>query len=144
MQYTSIVVGTDGSEAANETVRQGAALARVCGATLHIVAAYRRLSRRERERVLRDGPAGLNTDYATDTQAAAKAILEDAANTIGRGARVALHTVTATPAAALCEVAEREAAELIVVGNRGVRNPFRGVVAPIYRRVQRAARCTPL
>lgn len=61
MQYTSIVVGTDGSEAANETVRQGAALARVCGATLHIVAAYRRLSRRERERVLRDGPAGLNT-----------------------------------------------------------------------------------
>src|SRR5437764_3657246 len=62
MEYGAIVVGTDGTEAANETVRHGAALARSSGAMLHIVSAYRDL----------DGAGG--------PQAAAKAILEDAAN----------------------------------------------------------------
>jgi nucleotide-binding universal stress UspA family protein len=140
MQYQAIVVGTDGSQAANETVRRGAELARLHDATLHIVAAYRQLTQRERERILRNGPAGLNTDGATDAQAAAKAILEDAAHAIG-GVRVALHTVKADPAGALCEVAERERAGLILVGNRGAGNPLRRVIKPIYDRVQRAAGC---
>jgi nucleotide-binding universal stress UspA family protein len=141
MQYQAIVVGTDGSEAANETVRRGAELARLHNATLHIVAAYRQLTQRERERILRSGPAGLNTDFATNAQAAAKAIVEDAAQAIGRGLRVAVHTVKADPARALCQIAERERAGLILVGNRGAGNPFRRVIKPIYDRVQRAAGC---
>jgi nucleotide-binding universal stress UspA family protein len=139
--YQAIVVGTDGSEAANETVRQGAELARLYDATLHIVAAYRQLTQRERERILRGGPAGLNTDFAADAQVAARAIVEDAAHLVGRGLRVALHTIKGDPAGALCQVAEREAASLILVGNRGAGNPLRGLFKPIYNRVQRGAGC---
>jgi nucleotide-binding universal stress UspA family protein len=39
--YPSIVVGTDGSPTAAETVTRAAGLAAALGATLHLVSAYR-------------------------------------------------------------------------------------------------------
>lgn len=39
--FTSIVVGTDGSERAARAVEQASALAKICGATLHVVGAYK-------------------------------------------------------------------------------------------------------
>ena len=52
MRHQAIVVGTDGSPAANETVRRGAELARLHGATLHIVAADRAIVEDAAERAL--------------------------------------------------------------------------------------------
>jgi nucleotide-binding universal stress UspA family protein len=142
MEHTSIVVGTDGSEAANETVRRGAELARSCGATLHIVAAYRDLRPAERQRALREFPVGLDVDGAGDPRTAATAILEDVADAVGaRTLCVSLHAVKSNPADALCDVARRERAGLILVGNRGAGNPLRRVVRPIYDKVARHAPC---
>jgi nucleotide-binding universal stress UspA family protein len=142
MRYESIVVGTDGSASALETVRRGAGLARTHRATLHIVAAYRELSRRERERTLREVPERTRLDGVADPRWAARAVLEDAAHTIRhRALRVVLHAVKGDPASALCEVAERVRADVIVVGNRGAGNPFRRVIKPIYDQVQRLAPC---
>ncbi len=39
--FSSVVVGTDGSETAAEAVRRAVELAKMCGATLHIVTAYK-------------------------------------------------------------------------------------------------------
>ncbi len=142
MDYTSIVVGTDGSASATATVRHGAELARTTGATLHIVSAYKRLSRKEREYERRQLPPGLQADGLGDPYVAAKAIAEDAAHTVVHaGQPVTLHTVAAHPAAALCEVAKRVGASLIVVGNRGVKDWSRFVNSPVCQEVQGAAPC---
>jgi nucleotide-binding universal stress UspA family protein len=142
MQYSAIVVGTDGSKAATETVRQGAELARSSGAALHIVAAYRELKGRELDRARREFPVGLDVDRPGDTELAARAILEDAELDVGGdGLAIRLHAVKGDPASAIIEVAERERAELIVVGNRGVGNPLRRLRRPIYDRVERRAPC---
>ena len=42
--YTTIVVGTDGSDSAAIAVRQAAELAKVGGGTLHIVHAYQTMN----------------------------------------------------------------------------------------------------
>ena len=142
MDYRAIVVGTDGSPAANETVRHGAALARSSGATLHIVTAYRRLDRRERSRAARDVPMNLDVDGAGDPYVAATAIVEDAAHDVRhRGVPIKLHVIPADPATAICDVAARVDAGVILIGNRGARNPFRHVNRPIFTRVQHEAPC---
>jgi nucleotide-binding universal stress UspA family protein len=82
MRHGSIVVGTDGTVSATETVRHGAALARKDGATLHIVSGYRRLSAKQRAYETRFLPHDLRVDGLRDLHLAAKAIAEDAAHAI--------------------------------------------------------------
>jgi nucleotide-binding universal stress UspA family protein len=142
MEQQSIVVGTDGSRAADGTVRRGAALARAANATLHIVTAYRELTPTQRRYARKGLPEGLDLDGAGDPAAAAKAIAEDAAHSVRhRGIKIRLHVIAADPARALCQVAERVQATAIIVGNRGARNPLRAIYRPIFARVQRSARC---
>jgi nucleotide-binding universal stress UspA family protein len=142
MSYRSIVVGTDGTDAANETVRQGAALARSVGASLHIVSAYEEEPRWRREQAAGQIPVGLDVDSAGDPQQAARAVAEDAAHEVRRwGVEITLHVRAGDPAKALCDVATRVGAGVILVGNRGVRSPLRKVRAPIFRRIERNAPC---
>jgi EmrB/QacA subfamily drug resistance transporter len=114
-----IVVGTDGSASATETVRQAAELACSADATLHIVGAHG------------GDPGGF------------RAILEDAAREV-RATRVQvwLHSVAADPATALCSIARRVHADLIVVGNRGIAHPLRRVRRPVCDQVERCAPCS--
>jgi nucleotide-binding universal stress UspA family protein len=142
MGYTSIVVGTDGSASAAATVHHGAELAEQSGATLHIVSAYEKLSLKQRQYESRSLPPNLRIDGLGDPHVAAKAIAEDAAHVVARpGLPVTLHTVAAEPAAALCEVAKRVDASLIVVGNRGVKDWSRFVNDPVCKAVQSSAPC---
>lgn len=142
MESRSIVVGTDGSRAANETVKHGAAVARMMNATLHIVSAYREPSAARKRYEMKHLPDNLDIECPCDAQAAAKAIAEDAAYSVRhRGIRIKLHVVHGDPAAALCEVAERVRAARILVGNKGARHPLRPVYRPIFARVQRRAAC---
>src|SRR5688500_19045588 len=96
----SIVAGTDGSPSATETLHRAAALARSQGALLHVVSAHAKDDDASRER--------------------AQAVLDATEQDFDEpGVDVRYHPVPGDPARAMCTLAQREQARLIVVGNRG-------------------------
>jgi nucleotide-binding universal stress UspA family protein len=95
----TIIVGTDGSEAATAAVRAAADLAPALGASVQVVAAHWPL---------------LGDRDAMD------AVLADAAELLrDRGIEVRTHARRGDPAASVIDVAEEERARLILVGPRG-------------------------
>ena len=122
--FSTIVVGTDGSATATAAVRRAAQLARQCGATLHIVCAYR-----VRALALTGGGEGLSAVPVTsegELEAGAREVLDDAARLVG-GDDLVVNTYAAPGGAAeaIIDVAETQRADLIVVGNKGMTGPRR-------------------
>jgi nucleotide-binding universal stress UspA family protein len=117
--YRSIVVGTDGSEGAAYAVAAAAELAKFTGATLHVATVGGAAS----AAMLGDplaGAAAMSVS-AEDTREELAAIVEKAAEPArNQGVTVATHALVGSAAQALCDLAERVAADLIVVGNRGM------------------------
>ena len=117
--YSKIVVGTDGSDAANTALRHAGELARATGTeVIHIVMASRRVERAEVLDALDHLPESWDADpdlYAGDKYVLAKA--EELMKPYG--VAVETHLVSDAPADALITIAERERAELIVVGSQG-------------------------
>ena len=124
--FRAIVVGTDGSATAREAVRRARVLADAFSADLHVVNAYKTPAMvmaataepgllpsavLECEEIARDGARHLLDDVAEDL--------------IGVGASLTTHAVAAHPATAILTVAEAVGADLIVVGNRGMRGRSR-------------------
>ncbi len=112
--FSSVVVGTDGSDTAADAVRHAIELSKLCGAKLHIVTAYKpkpvRVAGIPEEFRERLGPGG-----------EADAVLEDQCARARRaGVDVEGHTGTGDPADAIVRVAEEEKADVIVVGNKGM------------------------
>jgi len=142
MQYTCIVAGTDGSRSAIESVRVAAALAAEYDAALHIVGAYRDLTWLEAHQARSAVPAGLDLNGVADPRAEIGDILDDTAYAIrDYQPRVWLHAIKTDPCAAISDIAARKGAELVVVGNRGVADPFRRFRPPICEQVRRRAHC---
>src|SRR5215212_7856480 len=124
MSTVAIVTGTDGSESAAEAVRQAAELAGSSGVPLHLVSAY---------------PPG------ADPAAGVQVILDAAREPLtGLAVEIHLHAEPGGPAEALCAVAARVGAELIVVGNKGVDTSFGRGQAAIAEQVRRLAPCPVL
>ena len=118
--YARIVVGTDGSDGARIAIETAASLARMSGASLHLVQGC-------------DMPVMMSpTDGAmiavgpAQVMQACEENLEPVATTLrASGLDVEVHVVDASGHAALCDVAEQIDADLIVVGNRGMRGTRR-------------------
>ena len=117
--YRSIVVGTDGSEGAAHAVATAAELAGYCGATLHVAT----VGGAATSAMLGDplaGAAAMSVG-AEETRDELAAIVEKAAEpALAQGVTVATHALVGSAAQALCDLAERVAADLLVVGNRGM------------------------
>jgi len=64
--FSTVLVGTDGSESSFRAVDRAAALAGDSGATLHVVSAYRPLPPRERERAAAELGPGVQGDRLGD------------------------------------------------------------------------------
>ena len=96
----AIVVGTDGSPQASAVVRRAGELARLTGATVHVVAAHRPMldDRTELDALLRETANGLRAG----------------------GVRVDVHLRRGDAADALMDVAADQEARLIVVGPRSI------------------------
>jgi nucleotide-binding universal stress UspA family protein len=112
--FSSVVVGTDGSDSAAEAVRGAIDLAKLYGAKLHIVTAYKpkpvRTEGVPEEFTERLGPG-----------AAADSLLDDQCSRARTaGIEVEGHAGTGDPADVIVRVAEREKADVIVVGNKGM------------------------
>ena len=138
--YSSIVVGTDGSETAQRAVEEAIRLAGMLGSTLHIVSAYEPV----RGTRIAGAPKAAAEVWAMAPDADVQRVVEEAmAEARIHGVKACSHTLTGDPADAVLEIARKEDAELIVVGNRGMHGVKR-VLGSVPNKVSHQARCSVL
>ena len=119
----TIVVGADGSETAGKALAVALSLAGVLGAALHVVSAYGVLQ----------APSDAEAVLAAATRAAA-----------AEGLEAVTHARRDDPAEALIAVAEEQHADLLVVGNRGMRGAARFLLGSVPDKVSHHAPCSVL
>ena len=142
--FSSIVVGTDGSETASEAVRRAIALAADLGASLGIVCAYEPVPssrlRVERREVPQDMEWMINPREDVE-----RTLLHAAEGARAGGVeRVETFARQGDPADAILDVAEERGADLIVVGNRGMTGAKRFLLGSVPNRVSHHAPCSVL
>ncbi len=132
--FEIVVVGADDSSTAREAVRVAADIAKLSRAKFHIVTAYDPGSIR-----VEDLPDEFR--YAASTHPAD--VLLETLSSIAkeRGLEPIVHAATGEPADAVIRVAEREQADLIVVGNKGMKG-VRRVLGSIPNSVAHGAPCS--
>jgi len=136
--FKSIVVGTDGSAPANGAVSVAAELARAGGGTLHIVSAYKNSA----AALMASGVATPPVDV--ELEATAKRMLDNlAAGLSGRDLEVHTYACQGDAAEAIISVAETIAADLIVVGNKGM-SGARRLLGSVPNSVSHRADCSVL
>jgi nucleotide-binding universal stress UspA family protein len=141
--FRSIVVGTDGSETANEAVRQAAELAGQLGARVHLVCVYEPVPSSQ------DGPGDVDlhaeSGWVLRPREAVDATLASAAAVFAAGGvEVDLYAQRGDPADAILDVAEERGADLIIVGNRGRTGAKRFLLGSVPNRISHHAPCAVL
>ncbi len=135
--YRTIVVGTDCSSTADRAVQKAAELARLTGAKLYLVSAYS-----ESVAVLAAAaggsslPGGDWAEFVHDQTARVDAMADLLRI---QGIDVESRVEHGTAAATLVSVAEAVRADLLVVGDRGLKG-LRGVVGSVPNKVTHRAR----
>ena len=141
--FSSIVVGTDGSETANEAVRQAAELAGALGAHVHLVCVYEPVPSAP------EGPgepdARVESGWVLRPREAVDATLDSAAAVFAAaGVEVERYAQRGDPADAILDVAEERGADLIIVGNRGQTGAKRFLLGSVPNRISHHAPCAVL
>jgi nucleotide-binding universal stress UspA family protein len=139
--FSSIVVGTDGSQTASEAVGQAVAMARLMGASLHIVSAYESVAGQGP----RDAPA---RSSQPDPQWVIK-LREDVDVTLAEAAEVAREAGVAVSvdarqgdaADAILDVAEERGADLVIIGNKGRTGAKRFLLGSVPNKISHYAPC---
>jgi nucleotide-binding universal stress UspA family protein len=141
--YSSIVVGTDGSGRSRAAVRHAAGLAKLSGATVHLVSAYKVPS------AVGVGLAPEATVLASGTgdaelHASVQEMLDELAAELRReGVEVETYACGYAAADALCEVASTQKADVIVVGDKGMHGARR-LLGSVPNSVAHRAECAVL
>jgi nucleotide-binding universal stress UspA family protein len=139
--YSSIVVGTDGSETAGRAVQQAVALASSVGATLHVVTAYAPVGRGRLKAEAEAAPEDMQ--WGIGPAEDAEVTLQAAAAAAGSaGVDVQGHAVEGDPADAVLRVAEDMAADVIVVGNKGMTGTKRFLLGSVPNKISHHASCS--
>ena len=140
--FETIVVGTDGSPTAEKAVREAGELAAKVGGRVHLVSAYTR--GRPASEVRRDQQQAPD-DVVVDDKGEVEDRLEEAAKAVkDAGAEVDTHAIKGEPADVIIELAEREQADLIVVGNKGMTGAKRFVLGSVPNAIAHHAPCNVL
>jgi nucleotide-binding universal stress UspA family protein len=138
--YDRIVVGTDGSDTASAAVAQAITLAKMCGATVHLVSGYRTGSAMS---AMAPETAAYMPD-AAELSKNAETVLERAANQVrDAGVKVETHATPGNGAEAILQIAEAQSADLIVVGSRGMTGARR-MLGSVPNNVAHHAPCSVL
>jgi nucleotide-binding universal stress UspA family protein len=137
VMYRTIVVGTDCSPTADAAVAKAANLARSVGATLHVVSAY---SEPVGTLVAAASGAVLPTsDWSTSAVEDRRARVEATGERLrAEGTEVVTRVEQGDPATTLIAISEEVAADLIVVGDRGLKG-IRGLLGSIPNTVTHRA-----
>ena len=142
--FTSIVVGTDGSETAHTAVRRAIDLAAGLGARLQIVSAYEPVSDQRLHGEQVDVPADLQ--WMINPHDDVMALL-DAAQVEAEAAgveEVETFARQGDAADAIVDVAEEQRSDLIVVGNKGMTGAKRFLLGSVPNKVSHHAPCSVL
>ena len=137
---TTIVVGTDGSSTATAAVHRAVQLAAVQRATLHVVTAYRPKMSRETARSSAAMPEDLRWQVSPGEVAERTARAASDAG-LAAGLEVECHTRPGDPADVLVDVVSEVDADLLVIGNRGMRGAGRMVIPSVPNRISHRATC---
>lgn len=141
--FGSIVVGTDGSETANYAVSQAKELASNLGSHVHLVAAYEPVPESRLRQERKEAPEGMG--WMINPREDVEVTLEDAASQMrAAGVQVSTHPIEDDPADAILDVAEQQKAELIIVGNKGMRGARRFLLGNVPNKVSHHAPCNVL
>ncbi|MGH2828948.1 MAG: universal stress protein [Actinomycetota bacterium] len=116
--YKKILIATDGSPTAGKAVATGASLAKSVGAGLLL----------------------LHVGEPAD----GKTVLEDASGRAAGVKGLQTKSVSGDPADMICDVAESEGADLIVVGNKGMTGAKRFLLGSVPNQVSHHAPCNVL
>ena len=138
--FSSIVVGTDGSQTADRALTRALELARLTGARLHVVSAYAPSP----ARLSGGAPAAEAAEWSIWPDFHVDPVLDRAAGRVrGGGVEVEAHAPKGDPADAILTVAREAGADLIVLGSRGMQGARR-VLGSVPNTVSHRAPCDVL
>jgi nucleotide-binding universal stress UspA family protein len=134
--FSTIVVGTDGSETASAAVALAVQLARESGGKLHLVVGLRSPAA---VAVPVGGVHAIDQSGGAHLRHAAERMLENVAEGI-EGLDVEIHTAVGDPADVIVRRADEVGADLIVVGSKGMRGTRR-ILGSVPNSVAHKAGC---
>jgi nucleotide-binding universal stress UspA family protein len=141
--FSSIVVGTDGSDTARKAVQQATELARQVGASISLVSAYEPVSNQRLRDEQREVPKDIQ--WMVNPREDVEVTLGEAAAAVeGEGVEVETFAREGDAANAILDVAEEQAADLIVVGNKGMTGAKRFLLGSVPNKVSHHAPCSVL
>jgi nucleotide-binding universal stress UspA family protein len=122
--FKVILVGTDGSDRAARAVAQAAELAKICGAKLHVVSAYKGVEMAMAGAMAAGAVSAVGSELDEAAKQEAKAVTESLEEQVGAlrgdGVDVTCHAVQGSAVPVLLDLASEVGADLIVTGNRGM------------------------
>jgi nucleotide-binding universal stress UspA family protein len=144
--YQQIVAGTDGSAGANLALDRAIELAKLTGATLHVVSAHKMTTPYQLAAASEVGMAApaigdANEALHTEAQHICDAAVERAASA---GVTAEAHCVPGEAADALITVAQDTKSDLVVVGNRGMSGLRRFVLGSVPNKLSHNCRTSLL
>ena len=134
--FSSIVVGTDGSETAGEAVALAVQIARQNSARLHLVVGVHSSTA---VAVPSGGASFSDPAGGPVLRKAAESVLESMAEAV-EGLDVEIHTDVGNPADVIVRVADEVGADLIVVGSKGMQGKRR-ILGSVPNSVAHKAGC---
>jgi nucleotide-binding universal stress UspA family protein len=141
--FSSIVVGTDGSETASKAVQEATELAQQVGASISLVSAYAPVSKQRLREEKREVPKDM--EWMVNPREDVEATLQEAAEGVdGAGVKVETFAREGDAADAILDVAEEQHADLIVVGNKGMTGAKRFLLGSVPNKVSHHAPCSVL
>jgi nucleotide-binding universal stress UspA family protein len=139
--YKVIVVGTDGSQRAAKAARQAFDLAKLTGATVHIVHVLRLVAMASAGYGDPSAIATANADARDSGDQICAQVMAEAGR---QGVSAEMHNVDGDPADMLVKVADAVHADLIVIGNRGMTGVKRLVLGSVPNKVSHHCPCSLL
>jgi nucleotide-binding universal stress UspA family protein len=124
--YTTIVVGTDGSPTATLAVQRASAIAAGLSAHLHVVSAYRPPGAGVIASAEGAFAGAHGAEWSAELRTGLTTMLEAVVNELAAaGVKATGHVVDGHPVTVLLEMAKSLNADLIVVGNKGMKGARR-------------------
>jgi len=139
--FKVIVVGTDGSERAGTAVNEALNLAKMYGATLHIVHVMRMVSMAAASYGDPTAVATANAEMRDHGENLCARLVADSER---QGVSAEVHNVEGDPADMLLKVAELVHADLVVIGNKGMGGVKRLVLGSVPNKVSHHCPCSLL
>jgi nucleotide-binding universal stress UspA family protein len=141
--YTTILVGTDGSESSFRAVEQAAKVAADTGGELLVVSAYAQMPDRDRSRA---ADALGQDSYKVMGSHPADDILREAADLAGKAGAKKVDTISQAgdPVDVLVDVIDKRGVDLCIVGNRGLNSLAGRLLGSVPANISHRASCDVL